>query len=542
MSAAPDPSAEYLAFSYQLEEMAAKAGSPRAMLGPIKALAMSVRAANLPRLERAYLLFTCSSLTINAGMDGRDREALESGRDWAIESAGDAVADSPFAQQCKYNVANANLELAELTLPVGGGARASWEPLVISSRLGAREALRDVRKQLLDIAEHDATDPHTRSAAYCNLANALDTSGRWAEAYGYYLSSLEASPDNGNAAGNLAQLLLARLHSGIGHSGHIAAVYDHYARMARDLTEGAARFAGDKVAARWEKLQLTESQGHLSHGTDTDDGYRLWVADHRLALAPVVEGLGTDSGRWDTAAVEALYTPVSQREMPAVYGSMNVLKADFLVSRRLAYEGIAELVESDLRQLASDPGYYIETRDYSLYGIQYSKLLLAQRSTLDVLDKTAVVANEHFESGVPPHRVAFRDFWMTGGDTLRASLVSGPGRSLPALALSELALDLSPGGMYEISQSLRNAGTHRIVHAALLDATGVTRQSRSSIELHFLVNSTLSALTVTRAAYLYLIDLIAMWNEPGDHPGDYMTVPNSEYLLADPDSNAGTTV
>jgi len=59
--------------------------------------------------------------------------------------------------------------------------------------------------------------------------------------------------------------------------------------------------------------------------------------------------------------------------------------------------------------------------------------------------------------------------------------------------------------MYGASQALRNAGTHRIVHAALLSATGVTEDSRSRIDLLELMNSTVLALQVTRSAYLYLI-------------------------------------
>ncbi|SEE52227.1 hypothetical protein [Jiangella alba] len=60
------------------------------------------------------------------------------------------------------------------------------------------------------------------------------------------------------------------------------------------------------------------------------------------------------------------------------------------------------------------------------------------------------------------------------------------------------------------------------MHAALLEATGVTEDSRSKIDLLELVSSTVLALQVTRSAYLYLIDLVAMWNHPDDHQGTYL--------------------
>lgn len=254
-----------------------------------------------------------------------------------------------------------------------------------------------------------------------------------------------------------------------------------------------------------------------------------WVADLRLALSPAVEGLGTDELRWDSATIEVLYGENVEEMTPPILGAMNVLKSDFLVSRRLAFEAIMQFTD-DLTQPVDDSGYYVETLDYSLYGVQYSKLLLAQRSALDVLDKTAVVANEHFGVGDVPKRVAFRGFWTTKTGELREPLLKGPGRSLPNLALAELASDMATTGMYAASQALRNAGTHRIVHAALLSPTGVTEDSRSRIDLLELVDSTVLALQVTRSAYLYLIDLVAMWNHPDDHQGPHLPFPNIGYI------------
>lgn len=84
--------------------------------------------------------------------------------------------------------------------------------------------------------------------------------------------------------------------------------------------------------------------------------------------------------------------------------------------------------------------------------------------------------------------------------------------------------------MYAASQALRNAGTHRIVHAALREVTGVTVDARSRIDLFELVDSTILALQVTRSAYLYLIDLVASWNHPDDHPEEHVPIPSFEYM------------
>lgn len=491
-------------------------------------LATVVEQAQVADLERGYLYFSCSSQLLNCAPATADRDAIRLGRTLAERALDLADPDSPQAWECRYNIANSLLEECDLDWPNTSGEALDWEPDFIEMRLRHSKVLCEARAMLFQISEAENAQGRTRSAACCNLANALDTSGRWAEAYDWYLRALEIAPDNGNAAGNLAQLLQFRIESGIGQTGHLATVYDHYLSLAQAAREGTIRFAGDDVADRWDSLRPTGSLGHFAHGPG-DDPYHQWVAQHRLALSPAVEGLGTDDSRWDTATISTIFSSVDDPSTPAILGEMNVLKADFLVSRRLAFDAVTDIAEHELAQPESDTGYYVDTLDFALYGTPYSMLLLAQRSTLDVLDKTAVVANEHFECGDRPDRISFRKFWADNAGALRVDLVQGPGRARPVLALAELAVDMAAGGMYADSQALRNAGTHRIVHAALLDATGVTRLSRSSIDVVKLIESTLLALQVTRSAYLYLIDLVAMWNRPEDHAAEWVELRTPEY-------------
>lgn len=510
-------------------------GDPSGTIAQAGRIAADVDASNLSDRAKAYLLFTASSLTLNAAFASDDEDALNSGKQLAESALTTTTPEEPFHFQCRYNIANALNSLCDLKIPktVAGATRADWEPEFIESWLLLAAERQNVRREFFEIGTSRVADDHTRSSALCNLANQLDHSGRWAEAYDFYLRALEADPRNGNAAGNLAQLLRSRLHTGLGQAGHIAAVYDKYVRLAQDLRDGTLEFASRTVADRWDDMTLTDSEGHLSHGLDDLDAldaeYRRWVADLRLALSPAVEGLGTDELRWDSATIEVLYGTSVDEMSPPILGAMNVLKSDFLVSRRLAFDGITQIA-GDFEQPADDSGSYSETLDYSLYGVPYSKLLLAQRSALDVLDKTAVVANEHFDVGDLPRRVAFRGFWTTKNGCLREPMVKGPGRSLPNLALAELASDMEPSGIYALSQALRNAGTHRIVHAAWLAPTGVTQDTRSKIDLLDLIESTILALQVTRSAYLYLIDLVAQWNHPDDHPGTYLQFPDIRYL------------
>ncbi|XBB67197.1 LA2681 family HEPN domain-containing protein [Nocardioides sp. WV_118_6] len=530
-----EPSEEFISWLEELIALSEAADDLNDSISRAKQIAAAIAASSHLEKAKAALLFSASSIILNCAFQLEDVEVINHGRDLARQALAATAPDEPLHFQCRYNVANATNALCDLELPeaVQGATRVDWEPQLIQSRLKTRADLQHARREFFEIGTSHVADAHTRSASYCNLGNLLDHSGRWAEAYDFYLRALEADGSNGNAAGNLAQLLRTRIATGIGQSGHIAAVYDKYVTLAQQLREGTLEYAAATVADRWDQLERTESEGHLAHGLDgpesTDTEYRAWVADLRLALSPAVEGLGTDELRWDSATIEVLYGENVDDMTPPILGAMNVLKSDFLVSRRLAFDAIVQFTD-DLAQAAEDSGYYVETLDYSLYGVQYSKLLLAQRSALDVLDKTAVVANEHFGVGDVPKRVSFRGFWTTKTGELRAPLLKGPGRSLPNLALAELASDMAATGMYAASQALRNAGTHRIVHAALLSPTGVTEDSRSRIDLVELVDSTVLALQVTRSAYLYLIDLVAMWNHPDDHQGPHLPFPNLGYI------------
>ena len=76
------------------------------------------------------------------------------------------------------------------------------------------------------------------------------------------------------------------------------------------------------------------------------------------------------------------------------------------------------------------------------------------------------------------------------------------------LALAELAGDLSEDGMYPNARLLRNAGTHRLVHATTGEPTGPTPDTFSTVNMPELQTSTIEALQVSRAAYLYFVDLI----------------------------------
>jgi hypothetical protein len=477
---------------------------------------------DLSAAEYFALLLNISSLQIDAAARRADLEALDLGMRWAKEVNEAPGAPAGIIAQAGYNVANAIVELHQINLtefrkaPVtnAGLRRAPFE-------LAQRDKLRQVRRLLAEAGHEVELGPLERSRALCNLGNVLDESGRWVEAYEAYVDALVEFPSNGNAAGNAAELLRRRLATGRGLRGHYAAVYNDYATRAKALRRYTVAIAGEATARRWDALPILDGVGHASHDGDPLDSYQRWIRSHRLALSESIEGLGSDSPHWDDAMATSVAVVSGEPDPPPIFAAMNVLKAEYLVARRLAFEGEARLQEDQFAQDPEDTGTYADTLDYSIYGQPSAKLILAQRAAVDVLDKVAVAANLHFKTAVDPEHVTFRNYWFDqGSGIIRKKLPRSKPPTLPgaAVALAELSFDIHKEGLYSEALALRNAGTHRLVHVNLLEPGGVSAQAQNTVGLYELIDGCHQTLRVIRSAYLYLIDLIAEGQPDAEDP------------------------
>ncbi|WP_434157563.1 LA2681 family HEPN domain-containing protein [Clavibacter michiganensis] len=470
----------------------------------------------------AQLILYCSSLLINLGETKHNSDIITQGERLVRIGLGESSARD-LHPELHYNLGNALTAQHDLEIR---------QYQDVSDAEGVRYVLMKNRATLRDIRFHfafaarEGLSGDARGRALCNLANSLDESGRWLEAYQAYMDALEHDPTNGNAAGNVAQAIWYRVLRRRGQSGHYAALYEHYRQLAVSLRQRTVEVAGEAVARRWDALPVVESEGHLDHVGDTDNAYAQWVRNHRVALTVALEGLGSDAERWDDALPEGVSMKDGSAEVPAIYRSLNVLKAEYLVSRRLAYEGELALMEGRYLQANSDTGVYVDTMDMSVYGEPSAQLILAQRSTLDTLDKIAVAANDHFGTALKADSVAFHRFWLESDQsTLRAGLPTddmGPGA---VIALAELAYDMNPEGLYPEAKTLRHAGTHRLVNVTHGQATGATKGAHSTVDADALVAATQESLRVARAAFMYLIDLVHDGEQGGLDETDTLHIP-----------------
>lgn len=446
-----------------------------------------------------------STVVINAAMACSSEPDLEIGAQWAsaaIEAPGFVETDRLSA---RYNLANARSEIVKLRVaqrhasnPQSGWAVASrdvrWEnrELLATARAG-------YRAYATQFPNHEQ-----QSTGWCNLGNEFDTSGRWVEAYDAYVAALAADPTNGNAAASAARMIRRIAEAGWGYGSHLHGLHDSYLAQAKNLRDRTVEIAGEYAAELVDAMTPFGCESPTHHPAQSSDPYQVWVVHHRLALAPALEGVGANENHWDSAMIRGVATTAASAEVPAIFRMLNLIKAEYLTARRLAYQAECMLDEAPYEQHPTDPGRYIDTLDYSLYGEPTAMLFLAQRAALDTLDKVAVAVNEHLQLGDNPKRINFRDFWTTKKhNQIRPELLVH--NTIAFLALAELANDLDKDGLYAQVQSLRNAATHRFPLAHLGWREVAATEALVPVTVDQTIAATRHALSIARSAFMYVV-------------------------------------
>jgi tetratricopeptide (TPR) repeat protein len=491
--------------------------SPDRVLALTVAMVTEVFGDETPAVERtteAAVLVNCCANIIDAADRIDDVDGLVLGERWnELAVASGQLDGTPWESLAVYNLANARIAIVDNH--VGTSWRASKtkdRPMaVVRARWHERERLAKARREYKGAAV-DAEDGRAEGMRLCNLANTLDSSGRWVEAYDAYVRALEADPTNGNAAGNAAVLIGRAVGRGWDFEGHLCSLHDRYLRIAHEHRARTVEIAGEATAQKYDAMALLGSTEPDRNAGNPGDEYQTWISRHRLALVAALEGLGGSGSRWDTILLSTVNDDGNASDAPHIFRILNVLKGDYLTARRIAFDATRMLEETNegRNQHPSDPGVYINTMDDAVYGEPVSMLVLAHRAALDVLDKTAVAVNEHLGVGDPPRDVAFRRFWFEDKkrNHLRATLMAHPEVAFSCLAMAELAIDMLPGGLYAHAQEVRNAGTHRFVLVTGANAHIKVTETMNTQTVAAMTRSTIEALTVARAAYLYLVAML----------------------------------
>ncbi len=432
-----------------------------------------------------------AGILVDAGALTRDAEAIEKG----INVFRELSQKYPQHPAFLYNLAN------------GLVTKADAIPFKNLDWYLETSALRREGRKLLDGVESNSdVEDDLRSTAACNLANAFWKAHRWAEAYDAYLEALDHDPSNVIAQTGAARVLLRCAEQGLGKRSVLLAVAQRHLERSKVHKHRLKELGG--LHAETGLLPLLEST--LPGGAYPDlskaDDYQRFIARHRLALTLTIEGLDVSLKRWDSLQIASITEGISASGVPPLFAIFNVMKADYIAARYLAYKALHEQIP--------DSGTYADTLDYALYGTKQSLLTMAQRSCIDVLDKIAVATSEYL--GLAGRHIYFSNRWF--GEKLKGGALQWhpelgdliKENNTALIALAEIALDIEAGGALHLNKLLRNASTHRVV---VTHDIGQSASRASAFIEHYPAEeyerNVIRSLRLTRAALLYFVDMVA---------------------------------
>ncbi len=256
-----------------------------------------------------------------------------------------------------------------------------------------------------------------------NLANQLDTIGRFIDAVEVYDRVLALNKNFGMAVGNrgIALKHYARTLYDRGHAASML-IAAHEALIS---TEGKAYYEGPSSKAA-QAVFIKEARDIESHmdiagvrqkraakehsmgRSASERRYRSWCLTNRLFVNPLND-LGTSSiAARDVMTLPSLTTDISSGgRVPPAIGFFNQMKQEFVSARYLYYEAL----QSDTPHFSDRDVLLYNTLDYPAYSLATEKTRAVFRLAYSLFDKIAFFLNDYLALGHAPDRVSFRSVW-----------------------------------------------------------------------------------------------------------------------------------
>lgn len=266
-----------------------------------------------------------------------------------------------------------------------------------------------------------AMDAIRRCQVLTNLANQLDTLGRFVEARAYWSAALTID----------SSFWMARANRGRGLMHYAAALYDPghaevFAFHAHcDLVQAVELVSKHPHLGDYRLISFfSKSAEQIAHhydieaigkahkpddwdmGTEpTERAYRRWCLDNILFLNPLNDIEVASIAARDIMSLPNFTTAIN--EPPIVVGMFNELKQGFASARWILWEGF----QSHRSHLSDREVLLYNTLDYPAYGLSVEKVKIAFRMAYSILDKIAYFLNHYLALGIPEKRVNFRTIW-----------------------------------------------------------------------------------------------------------------------------------
>jgi tetratricopeptide (TPR) repeat protein len=461
---------------------------------PVAAIEEARRLSSDIPVEGVLYIGLKASILVDAGASAGDKQAIEDGT--ALFRT--LIATDPKQASYYYNLGNGLLALADQEPYTGF----DWYLITAETRQEARSSLQQ--------ATFSDNNLDILSVAFTNLGNALWKGHRWAEAYDAYSRALTHDVSNGVASTGAIKVLLRCIAYGIGDKDVLRAVATRHLAAANERPERIAELAGARALEGLTELLERKLEGGTHPDLSGASEYEKFVADHRLALAPTIEGLDCSLKRWDSLRIESITEPIGVASgVPPLFAMFNVMKSDYLAARYLAYQGLSGTFP--------ESGFYSDTLDYAVYGIVPSILALAQRAAIDVLDKVAVATSEYLAIPGSDRGVYFSNRWFANTKkgqsrawhpALQPHIDSG---NTALIALAEISSDVREGGALYKKKAFRHSSTHRftVLHDLGCDPSRPCVHIEHS-EVADFSSHLIESLQLARAVMLYFVEMIAI--------------------------------
>jgi LA2681-like HEPN len=372
-----------------------------------------------------------------------------------------------------------------------------------------------------------------RCQVMTNLANQLDTVGRFVEALEYWGGALTINPRFGMALGNrglglrtYAQALYDPGHQRVllafAHASLVAAIAPSAQYKGGGYESAKAFFQRtkeciEKVTDVARVMDGGNLEGHSLGASKAEQDYRRWCLQKRLFLNPL-----NDLGPYPIAAQDVFMLPsyVTAIDEPPVFsGFFNQMKQEFASARWLFYDAIhARDVHFSDRRVALH-----NTFDYPSYALAVEKMRIAFRVAYSLFDKIAVFLNAYMKLGINERNLYFRSLWYKNADVRQRILRPEFERfeNWPMRGLYWLAKDLFEPGFRDAMQPdaqalyvIRNRLEHSYlkVHEMILPPPTRghladrfwTDRLAYSIQRQELQDKTMRVFKLSRAALIYL--------------------------------------
>lgn len=368
-----------------------------------------------------------------------------------------------------------------------------------------------------------------------NLANALNHTGRSAEAIALWDKVLARHPNYGMSALNRGYALYWYGRYLYDH-GHQTLFFNaSYHQIKKSLSFGIESHAVEGVSEwlkylleirNWENFsfhQEPESRGRSKR----EKTYRTWCINNRLFLNPLNDLWNTDIVANDVLTFPSVIIKLEENPSsspPEVYGIYNQLKQEYVSARYMLFNAIEESQEaihfSDKRVLLYN------MLDYREYGLWIEKTKMAFLGAHAVFDKIAYLVNKYWSLELPARKINFTSCWFDNGNPAKglakpfASSENWALRGLYWLSKDFKGTNESPvqPEAWHIAE-IRNHIAHKYLKVfahTLVDTK--ERRKRNGHEWEYpisdqeLINQTLTLLSLVRNALIY-VSLAAHYEE-----------------------------